>query len=268
MKLQRISYVFGGLLAALVLGLSWSMVGLTQTTSKELAFRGTPNKEIFVLGEPVSVKFEILNKGDTDVKVHAGGVETGFLKVFVRNDEGEYKRYFGYGWGLILGRMIDLSPDKSVTYNEVRILWNGKTDVSHLNESRAREALNGRITTEYAFPEPGVYFVKGISYVGENAQPIESEPVRIEVAAPEGDDLAVWNRIKGNREIALLLQTGAFDTGKEEIKRELTASIEEIITRYPNSMYSGYLKPNLEKYKADELRRKESMERAKIKANN
>ncbi len=270
MRIEKRYYVAIGIFIAFLLGISGTIIGLTQieTETSNLAFKGKPDKESIVLGEPITIQFEISNNGETPIKVHVGGVETGFLKVLIAGQDGDFKRYFGYGWGLLMGKMSNLSPDSSHKYKEVAILWNGKIDVSGLNDHAAKEKLKGKISTEYAFPEPGVYFVKGLSYVGENAVPIESKPIKILVREPEGIDLEVWKQIKGNAEIALLMQSGGFNTGKEEEKQELIEQVEQIIERYPDSIYSSYLKPNLEKYKVDELRRKESLKKAIIKPKN
>lgn len=261
MRIKKNNNVAIGTLFAVLLMVSWSIVGSTQTKieSTELLLEGKANKETFILGEPVSIEFEISNKGKTSIAVHSGGVETGFLKIFIAAQNGEYKEYLGYGWGLKMGRMINLAPGESHKYKEATILWHGKIDVSGLSQQAAREKLKGKITTEYAFPEPGVYLIKGISYFGENATLIESEPIEIVVNAPAGDDLKIWNQIKGNREIALLMQAGEFNTSKDEEKEKLVGDVEQIIVQYPNSIYSSYLRTNLEKYKASEEKRNEFM---------
>lgn len=260
MKNKKIIYIVMSVFIALLLCVSWTLVGFTQnkTENADLSFKGKANKETFVLGEPITVEFEFTNTGESPVLIGAQGVEVGSLKIFIaRSQDGEYKEYFGSGWGRKRGKEILLAPKQSHKYKEVAILWNGKPNVSHLNEDAAKRILAGKITTEYALPEPGVYFIKGLSYIGENATPIESEPIQIVVNQPVGDDLEVWNQIKGNKEIAYLMQKGGFDTGKEAEKERLTNQVEQIIVQYPNSIYSSYFKPNLEKYKADEARRNE-----------
>jgi hypothetical protein len=265
MKNKKYNYIVASIFVALSLSVFWSIIGFTQTdtTTNNLSFKGKANKEVFIVGEPIAVVFEISNNGENSIKVHSGGVETGFLKVLISGRDNEYKQYFGYGWGLKMGRMFELLPGKTHTYKEAKILWNGKIDTSGLSEQAAKEKLKDRITTEYALPEPGVYFIKGLSYVGENAMVIESEPVQITINEPVGDDLTVWNQIKGNREIALLMQVGEFDTGKDEEKAKLVRQVEQILEQYPNSVYSGYLRQNLELFKMKEEKRKKIKENLK-----
>ncbi|MCA1590808.1 MAG: hypothetical protein LC730_04865 [Acidobacteria bacterium] len=246
----------------------WSAIAklsLAQTSSVDVVLKGKANKSSYLLGEPVTVTFELTNTGPNPETVFSGGVDVGSLKIFVASErDGEYKVYRGRGWGRLRGEKITLEPRQTFKYGSATILWHGKLNVSHLNADSAKQYLDGRITTEYAFPEPGVYFIKGLSCFGESCIDIESEPIKVMVKEPIGDDLEVWNKIRGNREIAILLQDQTFDTSDDLKKQELNSRIEQILILHPNSVYSGYLKPNLQKYNADELRRKQIWER-KIK---
>lgn len=235
------------------------------TVNDGLVLQGVTKQPTYVLGEPVRIQFSFANNGQTKRLVPSEGVEAGSLKIFVANKEnGEYKEYRTAGWGTERGRPLDLEPGSKHHYPEVTILWNGKPKLNHFSDVELNEALRGRIATEYAFQEPGVYFIKGSSFVGEDFQPIESEPIRLEILKPGGPDLAVWTRIKGNMEIAYLMQRSSFNTEDRSKKQALTSEIEQILSEYPNSVYSSYLRPNLEKFKADELRRKEMLKNATI----
>lgn len=256
MNSKRISYVAISIFIALFSGVFLSAIGLTINNEKiqGLSFKAKANKEVYVLGEPIKVDFEFINQSDNSMIIPSRGVEVGSLKVFIADQGGEYKEYFASGWGRLRGARKTLEPKQSHKY-EATILWNGVPRVSHLNESAAKRVLEGKITTEYALPEPGAYFIKGVSTFGENMTKIESEPVQVVINEPVGDDLKVWNRIKGNREIAYLLQKDSFDTDKDEEKTKLIREVEQIVQTYPNSVYSDYLKPKLEKFKANEERR-------------
>ena len=142
-----------------------------------------------------------------------------------------------------------------------------RKDAKHAKEA-ARRVLEGKITTEYALPVAGVYFIKGVSSISSDGDGGSFKPIKVVVNEPEGIDLEVWKQIKGNREIAYLLQKGTFDTEEEAKKEELSNQVEQIFTQFPNSVYSIYLKPNLEKYKAHQIVLKESMERAVVKPKN
>lgn len=266
MKKKNLSVV-SVLLVNLALAFTWAAIGFTQGTEKSgLSLRGKSNQETYILGEPVTVEFAFVNEGRSTIKVSAFGVETGGLKVFIASErDREYKEYFGSGWGRKRGNYAILEPRRSLTLTPATILWNGKPNVSHLNEDAAKLTLAGKLTTEYAFDEAGTYFIKGVSYFGGDGSPIESEPVRIQVREPDAANSEVWKKIKGNREIAFLMQKGSFDASDELRKQEVIATVDQIVLNYPVSVYSSYLRPNLEKFKIDEARRKEAMQKAVIK---
>jgi hypothetical protein len=254
--------IYAVLVASVVISLSIlrSTDGMTNkyAINQNLSFAVRTDKTNFTLGEPIKVEFVLTNQGSTSVKVPNEGVESGSLKIYVANEGGEYKRYFASGWGRETGTAITLQPGKSQSYYAT-ILWNGKSKLIHFSEDEMKEALRGRISTEYALPLPGVYFLKGVSSISSGRDEVGFEPLKIIVKEPTGDDLEVWNKIKGNREIALLMQKGSFDTSNSAEKQSLIGLVEQIIVEHPNSVYTSYLRPNLEKYKIAEARRQEMM---------
>jgi len=240
---------------ALLFYVAWTVVGFTQTATADVSFKGRTDKETYILGEPISVELEFNNTGENPVKVISGGVDVGSLKILIAGKDGEYKRYKSEEWGRKRGQKITLEPSKSLKYKQATILWNT------LPKSWD---LQGIITTEYAFPEPGVYFIKGVSSIkwssspDESFTPIESKPIKVIIEAPTGDDLEVWNKIKGNKQIAVLMQRGEITVEKETERQKFAAQAEQISEQFPNSVYSSYLKSKLEKYKVDEIRRNET----------
>lgn len=235
----------------LLIFVSFSVISYTQNndaTAQGLSFKGKSNKETYLLGESVKVEFEFINKDETPIIVSKFGVDSGGLKIFIANENGEYNEYMASTWGRQTGALLSLKPTQSHKFEEVTILWKS-------------------IAKPYAFSEPGIYFIKGVSYIGEDATSIESEPIQIVVNEPIGDDLEVWNRIKGNRQIAYLMHNDEFNTSqlgdkfdinKNEDKDKLAEQVKRIVEKYPNSLYSEYLKRSIEKYKKSEVRRRES----------
>lgn len=249
----------------------WVLAGSVvdqHTRNDGLTLEGRVGKDSYTQGEPVSAQFKFVNNGDAAKLVPSGGVEVGGLKILVANKEdGEYREYRGRGWGRRRGKPLELQPGMAHQYTQVTILWNGKSKLTHFSEDEMKEALRGRISTEYAFQMPGVYWIKGLSYVGADFKPIESKPIRVEIKEPTGVDMEVWKQISGNKEIAYLLQNGAFETDDESRKQELISKVEQIVAEHPESIYSDYLRPNLEKFKADEIRRKEMLQKAMKRTN-
>jgi hypothetical protein len=270
MKNKKNKFVILSVFVFLLGSVFWTAVGYMQINSGEtdLSLKGYTNKEAFILGEPVAVRFEFSNNGNTPLAVHQLGVENGILKIFVAREGNEFKRYWGYGWGQKMGRMRSLAPGESHSYKEAKILYQGKISTDGLSKKAIQEKLDGNVTTEYAFPEPGVYFIKAVSSYADKIpsfgkdsavkiKSIESEPIKVVIKEPAGEDLEIWNQIKGNGEIALLMQDNVFNTSKPMEKEALTDKVEQIIERHPNSIYSGYFRLNLEKFKAVEAKRNE-----------
>lgn len=235
--------------------------------SEKIAFTVKSDKNNISLGEVVNLEFEFFNQGETAVQIPNGGVMAGNIEVFIAKKGESYRKYFRSDWGRIDGEvdLITLAPNQNrkIDNTNATILWNGKPNYSHLNPDAAKRAdkQDNKILTDYAFPDAGIYLVKAASCLIDELKgcsiSIESEPIEIRVNEPVGEDLEVWNQIKGNRGIAMLMQKGLFDTGKEVEKQKLTTQVEQIIERYPNSIYSSYLKPNLEKSRARETKRDE-----------
>lgn len=220
-----------------------------------VVFTATSDKNEILLGEVVNLEFEFTNLSPTSVRIPVGGVMAGNIQVLVAKKGGSFRKYFRSDWGRLDGEVnsLTLAPNQrqKVDSSNATILWNGKPDYSHLNAVAAEAASkqDNRILTDYAFPEAGTYLVKATSCLIDELRgcsiPVESEPIEIRVHEPIGEDLEVWNQIRGNREIAMLMQKGLFTSGKETEREQNTTLVEQIIVRHPNSVYSNYLKVNL-----------------------
>lgn len=213
-----------------------------------LSFTVSTDKKEYILGEPVKCTFDYKNLGKDPVRIFGGGVDTGAFDVMIAGPDNEFKEFYVGIWGLKVGRSLDVAPNQTVSYSAI-VLWHGAKDVSHLSDYAAKLALEGIVATAYAFPAPGIYKIKGVSSTVREGTPIETEPIEIVVSGPVGEDLQVWNRIKDDRQIALLLQGGGFDVYKDSEAKPSIDKIEQIIEQFPDSTYTQYLRSNLEKYK-------------------
>ena len=101
MKSKRMNYIAISVFIVLLCGSFGSIVGYmtNKVETQGLSFKAKANKKVYVLGEPVKVEFEFFNEEKNSVLIPAGGVEVGNLKVFIANQDGEYKEYFASGWG-------------------------------------------------------------------------------------------------------------------------------------------------------------------------
>lgn len=147
------------------------------------------------------------------------------------------------------------------------IFWNYVPNTSNLSEHAARSYTDGRLLTNFAFPEPGVYYIKARQGVADGKPGfIESAPVKIKIANISGDDLKVWNRMKSNPEIGHFLQSGEMHRGYKppEAVSKFLSEVESIIAGYPRSKYAAALRPSMLKYQANEAERRRIEEKFRI----
>jgi hypothetical protein len=263
------------LVASLLIVSFLSMVLAGNNLNKsDVSLLAQPNKNSFLLGEVVNLKFEFVNNGNDTAQILGNEGMGGNTQILITRKGERFRKYFRSDWGRTDGEanIVSLLPNQSYKLNseDATILWNGKPNYSHLSLNAAKKAdsRDERILTDYAFPEAGIYLVKVTSCLLDKLKgcsiPVESNVIEITFEEPTGEDLQVWNQIKGNREIALLMQRGAFSIDHDADKAKLVNEVEQIIEKYPNSTYSAYLKPSLDAFKAHDAKLEEF--KAKIKA--
>jgi hypothetical protein len=259
-KVTRNIIIIG--ICVVIMGYFISASQFTYGHSEDLSFllSGKTEKGVYILGEPVKLGFEIKNIGNNKINVPEKGFDNGALKLFIADKKLDFKEVYGYNWGLLcIFNNISLEIGKTHQYDEGVILWNGKIDMSNFSESSRAEYAKTNLLTDYIFENPGEYFIKGVLISNK----IESIPFKIEVLEPQGVDLQVWNKIKGNKQIAILLQSGELTTDNSEEKLKVVSEVESIVQNYPSSTYTTYLKPSLDKFKLSEAKRQEFIEKMK-----
>lgn len=223
----------------------------TSSQNTGLSFKIKVSKSSIILGEPVQMETELLNTGKESVKVQR--VVPDLFRLFVSSDGEKYVVFVTEKSKTSCGfiRFVPLDSRQSDNTN-LTVLWQGRPDYSNLDPKRAKwyqdRDKETMIVTDYAFPEPGVYFVKFKTKLqnenGEEVE-IESDAAQIVVSEPSGEDLEVWKKIQGKREIALLMQ-GTLSNNPDS-NAWLASEVEQILGKYPNTTYSSYLRKGLEK---------------------
>jgi hypothetical protein len=219
----------------------------------QLALQVRSEKSSYIPGEPISLKFTVLNNGDAPVVLQGGAdVWRGQLKVFIAQPGEGFKEYLGPQWGIkdVAGGAVTIAP-RGLYETEATILYNHRAETSHLSELYAAQAVSERVGSEYAVARPGRYRVKAVLHVAESNAPIESAPVRVIVEEPKGDDLRVWNEIKDDAAYGYFIQTGDIKAHPDSPKaKRVVEKLEHLVTSYPDSKYSAYIRPGLTKFKS------------------
>lgn len=231
------------------------------------------------LGEILTVETVLKNNSSDPVFLYPaamwceGGNPIASIMIAVQDDK-DYRQY--------IPEMRCISVDGVLVPDEIgsgkfrrrseTVLWN--YNISSELKRLSKEAANSygeRILSDYAFQKPGVYFVKATTIVVRNDRKIavESDPVKVTVTEPKGDDLKVWDQVKNNGEFAHFLQLGTLTRSYKspETQAELIREFESILTLYPNTIYSKPLQDGLTKYYADRSKREEEKRRELLPKN-
>jgi hypothetical protein len=96
---------------------------------------------------------------------------------------------------------------------------------------------------------------------------VESEPIKIVINEPVGEDLEVWNKIKDNGNFAYFIQEDEIriPSFKPDEREKFSKEFEQIINQYPNSLYTQSFRLSLDRFQAAEAKRQESMQKLKQK---
>lgn len=213
------------------------------------------DKQRYVLGEPVALKFSVINSSNYVVVLpDRPDVWRGAIGVFIAYQDDNYKGYLGPRWGLTDTRGENSLPLASGQSYETSasILHNHRVETSHLSEMYAKEIREKHIDTEIAFPKQGVYRIKAILRLDSKSE-IESKPVTIEVAEPyTADDVEVWNVLKSDPEYAYFIQTGGFraSSGTDPRSKQKVETLERLLSLYPASTYNQAIRDALSKQRA------------------
>ncbi len=213
------------------------------------------DKDKYVLGELVNLKFNITNTSDEPVSVDKNSdVYTGALRVFVAYESGDFKKYLGPRWSVKDAGVsfIKLSPGKSYQ-TEATMLCNPVIDTAHLNPSAAAQAIKDENFVDglYTLSQPGSYYIKAVLYDTDSVHKIESEPVRIIEEEPLGDDIQFWETIKNDRNYGYFIQTGHLNESNNGSKTmRIVGKLEQLLSSNPNSRYAAMITHGLSKHRS------------------
>lgn len=217
-----------------------------------LALTLQPSKPSYVLGELVNLRIAVINTTSQAVPL-AGtpDVWTGAVKVFIASRDGDFKEYFGPGWGLrcVVGAaQVEISPGGSFE-TAATVLYNHRMETGHLSEMYAREINRRRLGTDYAFARPGVYRLKAI--LQTEGGTLESEVLEIDIREPQGVDHSIWEVLREDPELGYFVQSGG-PKGPPETPRsqQLEATLGRLVASFPEGRQTEGIRAGLAEYLA------------------
>lgn len=228
--------------------------------NSKLTLAVSSDKDTYVLGEIINLQFELKSETGEAITLRiVPTVENGYMQVWIASAaDREFKEYQGYRWGL---DELNLPPQQGKSFkSKAAVLWNNKPPAEWKGAVFAKDLLE----TDYVALEPGVYFIKASASVSEGPVSsgdrtiIESEPIRIVINEPAGDDLRIWKKIKDRGDIGYFIQVGDFRTSDAAEREKLRKEVEDLIAKHPNSILAGQIRQSLEKFQVLEELIKES----------
>jgi hypothetical protein len=260
----------------IMLSLAASIILTTLTfaqteVNKQVYLQMSSNKDSYILGEPIQINGEYINNTNKDALIYVGRTN-GILLA----DGEDYKYFDAAPTDCSISRPFQLKAgqsyktlDKPYNYKNVVFLMNAMGDRSPKINcdglKRAEKAIciekrEKPVPVKYAFQDVGTYYAKyGGSLItdekNDKTEPIPTEPVKITIFEPTGDDLEVWRVIGGEdrQMFADLMRSGSLYEKDEVKKITFMNEVEQILIDYPNSIYSNYLRDGLDSFKRFEV---------------
>jgi hypothetical protein len=177
-----------------------------QASASELELRLSAERGQWRLGEPIELHVALANLSGRELEVEVPDVANGRVRVFVAPDRGAFREYRGPHWGLEEGSgAVPLRPGEESS-TTARLLWNHRVPTEHLTALYADRIRQERIDEEMAIVAPGRYWLKALYTV--DGERVESQPMALDVLAPEPVDAPIWERMRRDGELVYLLHAG------------------------------------------------------------
>ena len=238
---------------AFCLFISGSQVSSANTgTLSALAITLQSDKQEYILGEPVSVTFKVVNTSNARIQLPGLiDVFAGQLVFRIAFENGPYRLYRGPGWyiwGAKTSKPSTLDPGASIE-TTATVLHNRAPQRGRLNEETWKRVAESEIDIELALFKLGRYCLKAI-LLGT----IESPPLEIYINEPQTiDDIEMWKLMSKHPEYAYFMQTRGDllqGTFTDQRTKEMVDTIESFVNYHAASTYTPYFREAIAKHRA------------------
>ena len=220
--------------------------GSVEAAPCPIAAQVSARRATVVLGEPVDLTLVLRNTAAGAIELQTPSEKTGNVRLSIAEDANPtaFRSYNGPEWGTKDARRppVRLKKNGSLRLN-LHVLSNGVPRVAKPDPKE--------ISTPFAFAAAG-RFVARVRYEDRSNcpdQPVEAT-VTIQVAAPAGEELVVWDRIKTCAACALLLHTAELDPN-DRASQDAVALFRQIVAQHPRTRYAKSIRTVLGKIDSD-----------------
>jgi len=187
-----------------------------------------------VLGEPIDLTLVLRNTAAGAIDLFAPSERAGNVRLSIAEEANPaaFRAYNGPRWGAgdVRRRPAKLKKNGSLRL-KLHVLYNVAPRVANPDPK-------AEIKTPFAFGTAG-RFVARVRYDDRSScpdQPVEAT-VAIQVAAPAGEDLVVWDSIKSCAACALLLHGEDLDPN-DRAAQDAVALFRKIVAQHPRTRYT------------------------------
>ena len=230
----------------LCLAAAAAVAGSVEAATCPIAAQVSARRPTVMLGEPIDLTFVLRNTAASAIELRAPSEKTGNVRLSIAEDANPtaFRSYNGPEWGTKEARRppVRLKKNGSLRLN-LHVLYNGVPRVAKPDPKE--------ISTPFAFGAAG-RFVARVRYEDRSNcpdQPVEAA-VTIQVAAPAGEELVVWDHIKTCAACALLLHTAELDPN-DRASQEAVALFRQIVAQHPRTRYAKSIRKVLSKIDSD-----------------
>ena len=220
--------------------------GSVEAATCPIAAQVSARPPTVMLGEPIDLTLVLKNTATGAIELQAPSEKSGNVRLSIAEDgtSTAFRSYNGPEWGT-----------KEAHRPPVRLKKNGSLRLSlHVLSNgtpRVAKPDPKEISTPFAFGAAG-RFVARVRYEDRSNcpdQPVEAT-VTIQVAAPAGEELVVWDRIKTCAACALLLHTAELDSN-DRASQEAVALFRQIVAQHPRTRYANSIRAVLDRIDID-----------------
>ena len=222
-------------------GLVMILIGLLGTSSHgraqdfaSLKLTVAPEKGQFVLGEPVTLKVQVMNLTSSAIGAHRSlDPETEMIQVYIAPPGETFRRYLAPRWGVVerRPRAAQISPGESLS-SEMTLFFN-----------QVIPGAQDFLQSSLPFGVAGAYRIRVEFHDIGFQQKITASIIQVAVTRPAGAEFAIWAAIQADPELAYFLQTGDSRKGPPSQQKA-----EQLVNQHAEAVQAKHLALALGKY--------------------